>query len=81
MFPVIMGHVPSGGSTRTLLHYVQGFLSGDFRQFDLGAKRNLAKYGQAQPPAYNLSRVDYPVALLVGENDWLDPIEVRVPFD
>lgn len=75
MFPVIMGHVPSGGSTRTLLHYVQSFTSGDFRQFDLGAKRNLAKYGQAQPPAYNLSRVDFPVAISVGENDWLDSME------
>ncbi|KAJ1529665.1 hypothetical protein ONE63_006425 [Megalurothrips usitatus] len=73
--PVVMGHIPSGGSTRTLLHYAQSFTSGDFRQYDLGVKRNLVRYGQPTPPAYNLSRVDFPVAIAVGENDWLDSME------
>ena len=76
MFPVIMGHVPSGGSTRTLLHYVQGFTSGDFRQYDLGVKRNMLRYGQPSPPAYNISMVDFPVAISFGDNDWLDSKEV-----
>lgn len=75
-FPAILGHFPSGGSTRTLLHYVQSFTSGDFRQYDHGAKRNMLKYGQPSPPAYNVSLVDFPVAISVGDNDWLDSVEV-----
>lgn len=75
-FPAILGHFPSGGSTRTLLHYVQSFTSGDFRQYDHGAKRNLLKYGQHSPPVYNVSLVDFPVAISVGDNDWLDSVEV-----
>jgi hypothetical protein len=47
------------------------FFLGKFRQFDYGAKGNLAQYGQYQPPDYDLSKVTCPVYIYYAENDWL----------
>ena len=52
LLPIILGHEPGGGSTRTLVHFAQEVNSGKFCKYDLGRRLNVAKYGQPQPPEY-----------------------------
>jgi hypothetical protein len=49
---------------------------GSFRQYDYGLA-NLYKYGNLNPPDYNLSIISSFVSLIVGRNDWLASPEVR----
>jgi lysosomal acid lipase/cholesteryl ester hydrolase len=63
--PVIMAHFPSGSSTKNLLHFQQFVRKEEFNNFDYG-KSNVAVYGQKNPPAYNLSKITFPVNLHVG---------------
>ncbi|XP_019872675.1 lipase 3 isoform X2 [Aethina tumida] len=44
---------------------------GKFQQFDYGYLENLERYGQTEPPQYDLSKVTAPVALFYANNDWL----------
>ncbi|CAH2042726.1 unnamed protein product, partial [Iphiclides podalirius] len=75
--PVIYGHMPSGASSKQFAHYGQGMLSGDFRQFDYGERRNIELYGSKVPPAYKLRNVKTPVSLFYCQADWLaDPRDV-----
>ncbi|XP_037962116.2 lipase 3 [Plutella xylostella] len=69
--PVLLGHTPSGASMKQFVHYGQGVLSGDFRQFDYGADGNLEKYGTEVPPSYRLDRITAPVSLFYSDADWL----------
>ncbi|XP_042860066.1 gastric triacylglycerol lipase-like [Penaeus japonicus] len=71
MVPVILSHNPAGASTQTLFHFVQGFNSGRFQQYDWGKKGNMLKYGTEQPPEYDVSKIDLPVTLFWAGNDWL----------
>lgn len=80
LLPTILGHVPAGASVRTLIHYAQGINSGKFRKFDYGRKQNLEKYGTADPPEYDLSKVTAPVAFYWGENDWLGAKPVSILY-
>ena len=50
---------------------------GSFRQYDYGLV-NLYKYGNLNPPDYNLSIISSFVSLIVGPNDWLASPEVRI---
>ncbi|XP_046394636.1 lipase 3-like [Ischnura elegans] len=75
MIPVIIGHVPAGTSTKTIIHYAQEVNSGRFSRFDYGKVENLRIYGQEVPPDYNLSLVTAPIYLHYAENDWLANVE------
>ena len=73
-----MGHVPSGASFWSGLHYAQTFLSGEFREFDYsktrgGAGLNKKLYAQDEPPVINLKAAgtDVPHALFWGRQDTL----------
>lgn len=74
--PVIMNNYPAGTSTKTLVHFAQGYNSDKFRQFDYGCMRNLQIYNASEPPSYNLTNVTTPFALFYAENDWLSSIPV-----
>ena len=50
LLPTILGHEPGGTSTRTVIHFAQEYNDQKFQKFDLGAKENMKKYGQATPP-------------------------------
>jgi len=50
----------------------------EFRRFDYGSKGNLQRYGQEEPPTYDLSQVKAPVYLYYADNDLLAP--PQVPF-
>lgn len=68
--PVILGHTPAGASTKQIVHYGQGILSGEFKQFDYGSE-NVEKYGTEEPPSYAFEKITAPIALFHSEYDWL----------
>lgn len=72
LLPIILGHVPAGASTRTLVHYAQEIKNdGRFQQFDFGPEGNFKQYGSPTPPEYAVHQITLPIALLSAENDWL----------
>ncbi|CAH0719125.1 unnamed protein product, partial [Brenthis ino] len=72
LLPIILGHVPAGASTRTLVHYAQEIRNGGrFQQFDYGPEENVKIYGTTAPPEYPLHKITLPIALFGAENDWL----------
>ncbi|GBP35680.1 Lipase 3 [Eumeta japonica] len=76
--PVIFSHTPSGAATKQLLHYGQGVLSGEFRQYDWGETGNFDHYGTREPPNYPVHKITAPVALFYSDADWLaSPIDVQ----
>ncbi|KAH6934481.1 hypothetical protein HPB50_024553 [Hyalomma asiaticum] len=58
-----------------MIHMAQLYETGRFAKFDYGAERNVAVYGKATPPEYDLRRVSAPVALFWSEADALVPAE------
>ncbi|XP_031783511.1 lipase member K-like isoform X2 [Nasonia vitripennis] len=80
--PLILSHTPAGTSFKTILHFAQGIESRRFLHYDYGAERNAAIYGSAEPPEYDLSKIDVPVALFWAENDFLaQPRDVLRLYD
>ncbi|CAH0713078.1 unnamed protein product, partial [Brenthis ino] len=69
--PVIFGHLPSGGSSKQMIHFLQNVVSKEFRKYNYGMKRNLKQYGSRTPPKYALHRVTAPVSLFYSDSDWL----------
>ncbi|XP_028035446.1 lipase 3-like [Bombyx mandarina] len=61
---LVLNHVPAGGSTKTILHYIQLIKSARFQMYDHGPQSNLKNYGTITPPLYNLRNVTTPVYLL-----------------
>ncbi|KAF0291503.1 Gastric triacylglycerol lipase [Amphibalanus amphitrite] len=75
--PIILAHTPAGASTRSVIHYAQEINAEKFLHFDWGKEENIARYGQATPPEYDLSFVTCPVSLFWSDNDLLaDPEDV-----
>ncbi|XP_057334105.1 lipase 1-like [Microplitis mediator] len=73
----ILSSLPSGTSSKNLLHFLQGIISQTFSKYDYGKTKNLEIYNLSKPPEYNLSRVTSPVALIYSEADWYaDPMDV-----
>ncbi|GFY67884.1 hypothetical protein TNIN_366361 [Trichonephila inaurata madagascariensis] len=71
-------HTPAGSSVKSVAHFGQ-MIESDFAKFDYGKRENIARYGQAIPPKYNLSSITTPVALISGLNDNLaDPADVAI---
>ena len=73
--PVVMGHFPSGSSSKNFEHFQQFTNSGEFKMFDYGEKKNLKVYGSKRPPFYDLSRITFPVNLYVGKYDKLADVK------
>ena len=69
---------PGGVSVKTLLHYIQlSYGSGTkFQKFDYGNPEiNVQKYGQIQPPSYNLSRISAQTELFAGFSDTISALK------
>lgn len=60
---------PAGISTNQGIHYIQLHVSNTFRRFDYGVKKNLKKYGQEEPPEYDLSNISAPTHVYYGLAD------------
>ncbi|CAH2055794.1 unnamed protein product, partial [Iphiclides podalirius] len=72
LLPIMLGHVPAGASTKTLIHYAQEIRNdGRFQRFDYGPDGNFKMYGMPTPPEYPVHKITLPIALLSSENDWL----------
>lgn len=56
------------------------FTEGNFQYFDYGSKENIVRYGQEQPPQYQLQNISTPIALFYAQNDWLAGPEVQIIF-
>ncbi|XP_057339939.1 lipase 3-like [Microplitis mediator] len=69
--PVLLAHLPAGGSTKQIIHYAQEINSKKFRKFDYNPEENIKLYGQLEPPEYKLDNTRIPVALMYGPNDLL----------
>ncbi|KAF2887898.1 hypothetical protein ILUMI_18275, partial [Ignelater luminosus] len=69
MIPVFLSNAPAGVSYKTLRHATQIYLSGKVPMYDYGAEENFRKYGQPNPPEYNLTKITAPVALYTGTDD------------
>jgi hypothetical protein len=79
--PFVMGHFPSGSSTKNFIHFQQLTNNGLFRQYNYGEKQNIQIYGQKTPPNYDLSKITIPVHLYVGKYDKLaDPTDAQHLF-
>merc|ERR1712141_300865 len=70
LLETIMHHTPAGASTDSFVHFAQEINSKRFSAFDYG-NENSDIYGQDTPPEYDLTKVNVPIGLYWGENDWL----------
>ncbi|XP_069676697.1 lipase 3-like [Periplaneta americana] len=78
LLPAIAAHHSSGGSTKTVFHFFQMFVTGLFQQYDYGPQENIKHYGHPEPPAYDLRNVTAPMSLHYGEKDlFVNPEGVR----
>lgn len=69
LLPVFLGHNPAGAAVRQILHYAQVQRFGRFARYDHGVLENLARYGSARPPEYDVARVRVPTTLHYGMSD------------
>lgn len=46
-------------------------MAGRFQRFDYGKSENLAMYGAAKPPEYNLSNIRIKLQVIYGTNDYV----------
>merc|ERR550519_1146013 len=74
MLPTIASHCPAGTSSYTVLQYAQEVKHKRFGGLDWGSEeKNLAHHGAAEPPLYDLSKVNTEVPHVV--------INYQVPHD
>jgi len=70
--PVIDSHSPAGTSVRNVVHFGQLMTSGNFQAYDYGsAKENQAHYGSDQPTLYDLTKMEVPISVYYGSDDYL----------
>lgn len=69
MLPQLAETHPAGISSNQGIHYIQEYVSNDFRQFDHGLKKNQVKYGQPEPPTYPIELITSNVYIYYGLAD------------
>lgn len=73
--PVIASHIPAGSSTKTFMHFIQGYASKRFQRYNYyESGKNELMYGSSRPPEYNVSLVSAPVSMFVSESDWYSSV-------
>ena len=76
-FPTAVAHTVVGLSWRCLAHYAQIIHHKQFQRYDFGKLQNMKRYGTFEPPKYDLSKIQVPMALVHGDNDPLaNPTDV-----
>ncbi|XP_075532190.1 lysosomal acid lipase/cholesteryl ester hydrolase-like [Dermacentor variabilis] len=77
--PVMLSHYPIGTSYQNLRHFVQINREKDFLMYNYGASKNKDRYGQKDPPPYDVDRITVPIALFSSEGDTVaDPKDVSL---
>ena len=76
---VFVGHEPCGTSVMNMAHWKQLLDHKSFQAYNYGSdKKNIEHYGQATPPAWNLTNIRKPIRLFVGDSDELaDPTDTK----
>lgn len=74
-FNMLLGHYPAGSARKNGDHYYQVVKRQTFGQFDYGSIGNLERYGSADAPDYDLSKVAMPVVILSAKNDYFSTLE------
>ncbi|KIH45931.1 hypothetical protein ANCDUO_24019 [Ancylostoma duodenale] len=75
--PVYLSHTPAGTSSMNVMHWVQMVKKGTVAMYDYGTRENKKKYGQANPPEYDFTKIQKPIYLYCGDDDWLaDPQDI-----
>ncbi|XP_055905916.1 lipase 3-like [Eupeodes corollae] len=69
IIPEVMASSPAGSSLNQVLHFVQEFVSGHFRQYDHGLEGNMQTYGSSEPPDYPLANINVPMFFYHGKAD------------
>ncbi|XP_075532342.1 lipase member N-like [Dermacentor variabilis] len=67
--PVTLSHYPIGTSYQNLRHFVQNNRGKNFLMYDYGTFENKQRYGQEEPPAYDVDRITVQVALFSSKGD------------
>jgi pimeloyl-ACP methyl ester carboxylesterase len=84
-FQVYFDQTPAGTSMQNMLHFLQGVIApsdAKYTMMDYGRDENMARYGQAEAPIYDLRTFSIPTAIFSGSNDWMaDPIDVQKLYD
>ncbi|XP_037952579.1 lipase 3-like [Teleopsis dalmanni] len=72
LMPEICQTHPAGSSTKQLLHYLQEFNSGHYRQYDHGKTLNKSYYKQKNPPDYFIENIRplTPLQFYYSDNDY-----------
>ncbi|KAF8739179.1 hypothetical protein HU200_013898 [Digitaria exilis] len=82
---VFLKYEPQPTSTKTMVHFAQTVRDGVLTKYDyVLPEKNIASYGQADPPAYDMSSIpaSFPLFLAYGGRDSLaDPDDVRLLLD
>jgi pimeloyl-ACP methyl ester carboxylesterase len=76
---IYLSNIPAGSSYLNVVHYGQliDYKVDTFCRFDHGQKENMVKYGQINPPEYDMSLIKLPIAIMSGKTDKLaDPADV-----
>ncbi|TKR65355.1 hypothetical protein L596_025769 [Steinernema carpocapsae] len=70
--PVYLAHTPAGTSSQNALHWVQMYASGKMQKYKFpNPFENLKRYGNFNPPSYDVSKITTETHLYYGDNDWL----------
>lgn len=69
LLPQVAETHPAGISTNQGIHFIQSYVSNEFRQYDWGPKKNKATYGSEVPPSYDLTKITSKLYLYVGLAD------------
>ncbi|KAL7290221.1 hypothetical protein TKK_0015926 [Trichogramma kaykai] len=67
--PEFLNSFPAGTSAKMLIHWFQMIDNKDFQHFDYGKEKNLIMYNSTEPPKYNLSKIQPPVAVFHSKHD------------
>ena len=70
---MMFSHLLAGSGYLNTIHFGQlvGHEDSWFGRFDYGKEKNIEKYGQATPPSYDMSLINYPIATMFGSDDML----------
>ncbi|XP_059282744.1 triacylglycerol lipase 2-like [Lycium ferocissimum] len=70
---LFLNEEPQSTSTKNMVHLAQTVRDGILSKYDYGSNYNLAHYGEAKPPKYNLANIprDLPLFLSYGGQDAL----------
>ncbi|CAH4028682.1 unnamed protein product [Pieris brassicae] len=82
LLPVKLAHTPAGSGLRQFAHLTQNMASKKFRRYDYGPIQNILRYGQTQPPEYNLLNIKNPVFLNYSDGDTrTNEIDINLLYD